>query len=264
MGKTPTFVTSESRGKKGLWVMKTIRIYGGVTVAIFAGAILWTFKDDLHTIGVIVGGAVGAFVVVGLLRFGGPVWKGIGGVVIGMLKHKMDVKDQEQRLFLETATLSMEYDLRKWAMVTGRDIEVHPNRTMVIHAPRPYARERELSQSEERKIIDAPMPIPDMVRYEDIRVHIPKDHVLIGVGEGGVVDTREKEIKGLIWLPGSSGAGKSNTTGLRVEEDYERGHRFLGIDPHFFKADSLSNLVKGYMDRFIAPIAYKPEDILRT
>src|SRR5581483_4403729 len=105
--------------------------------------------------------------------------------------------------------------------------------------------------------------IPASVRYEDIQAYIPKDHVLVGVGEGGIVDTREKEIKGLIWIPGSSGAGKSNTTALRVEEDYVRGHKFLGIDPHFFKADSLSNLVQPYKDQFIEPLAYKQEDILR-
>ena len=95
--------------------------------------------------------------------------------------------------------------------------------------------------------------IPTDVRYEDIAGQVPKDHTLVGIAEGGAVETTEKENKGLIWVPGSSGGGKSNTVGLRVDEDALRGHMFLGIDPHRHKPDSLYNLVVDYLGDFIIP-----------
>lgn len=146
----------------------------------------------------------------------------------------------------------------------GYSTKYDANGTIEVIAPQVRAGRMQVDEVETEPLtIEAPKSIPDFVRYDSIRAQIPQQHVLIGVAEGGQVDTRAKEVKGLTWIVGSSGAGKSNTTGIRVEEDYERGHRFLGIDPHFFKDDSLSNLVAGYADRFIEPMAHTDEDTLR-
>lgn len=63
-----------------------------------------------------------------------------------------------------------------------------------------------------------------------------------------------------MWVVGGSGVGKTNTVSLRVDDDFERGHRFLAIDPHAFKSDSLTNALRGYASRFLLPIAQQAED----
>jgi hypothetical protein len=105
--------------------------------------------------------------------------------------------------------------------------------------------------------------LPNIVRYEDIRTHIPADHALVGVDSKGII-TRQRAIKALTWVVGGSGSGKTNTVCIRVDEDYEWGHRFLVIDPHWFKDDSMYNAIKGYSDRFLMPVAYETEDILQV
>lgn len=111
--------------------------------------------------------------------------------------------------------------------------------------------------------LEAPHALPNLVRYEDIRTHIPADHALVGIDGKGVI-TRQRAIKALTWIVGGSGSGKTNTVCIRVDEDYERGHRFLVIDPHWFKDDSMYNAIKGYADRFLMPVAYETEDILQV
>lgn len=106
-------------------------------------------------------------------------------------------------------------------------------------------------------------PLPSIVRYEDIRTNIPDDHALVGVDGSGVI-TRNREIKALTWVVGGSGSGKTNSVCIRVDEDYEWGHRFLVIDPHWFKDDSMYNAIKGYSDRFLMPVAYETEDIIKV
>lgn len=225
--------------------MKTLlQVYGLAATLLIVGVLLWMVRSTLMYLAwaTIACGSIAALI--GLIRFYLP---------IAHQRH-------EQKLAWESIELQQRiiaHGERHHGSITRE-----ASGTIVVSISRPDARVVDASKDESEP---EPMnqEIPASVRYEDIQAYIPRDHVLVGVGEGGLVDTREKEIKGLIWIPGSSGAGKSNTTALRVEEDYARGHRFLGIDPHFFKADSLSNLVRPYQDRFIEPIAYKPEDILR-
>jgi hypothetical protein len=108
--------------------------------------------------------------------------------------------------------------------------------------------------------IAGPAGLPEKVLYEDVRAQVPKGHVLVGVGLRGLIETVERAVGALVWIVGLSGTGKTSTTVLRVEERAAAGHSFLGVDPHFFKPDSLTNAVKAYASRFIRPMARTPEE----
>jgi hypothetical protein len=101
--------------------------------------------------------------------------------------------------------------------------------------------------------------LPTNVLYEEVRGQVPTGHILVGIGQAGI-ETVEKAVGALVWIVGLSGTGKTSTTVLRVEERAALGHKFLGVDPHFFKDDSLTNAIKGYVSRFLKPMARTPEE----
>jgi hypothetical protein len=107
----------------------------------------------------------------------------------------------------------------------------------------------------------APVQLPTYVRYEEIRPQIPHGRALVGVSGRGI-ETKEDSVRALVWIVGGSGTGKTNTVCIRVDDDDRRGHRFLVIDPHLFKKDSLYNAIKGYSSHFLLPVAMEPEDVL--
>jgi hypothetical protein len=107
----------------------------------------------------------------------------------------------------------------------------------------------------------APGPLPTYVRYEEIRPQIPHGRALVGVSGRGI-ETKEDTVRALVWIVGGSGTGKTNTVCIRVDDDDRRGHRFLVIDPHLFKKDSLYHAIKGYSSRFLLPVAMESEDVL--
>jgi hypothetical protein len=96
--------------------------------------------------------------------------------------------------------------------------------------------------------------LPTNVLYEEVKGQVPEGHVLVGIGRAGL-DTIEQAAGAMVWICGLSGTGKTSTTVLRVEERRSGGHKFLGVDPHFFKKDSLTNAVKAYAGSFIMPMA---------
>lgn len=102
--------------------------------------------------------------------------------------------------------------------------------------------------------------LPTNVLYDDIRHLIPRSHILVGMRSDGV-DTKEEGVGACVWIVGLSGTGKTTTTVLRVEERSEKEHLFLGIDPHWFKPDSLTNAVVGYAHKFIKPMARHEDEI---
>ncbi len=106
-----------------------------------------------------------------------------------------------------------------------------------------------------------PSALPTYVRYEDVRYQVPSGHVLVGVGQTGV-DTREERVGACVWIVGLSGTGKTSTTVIRVEERHEKEHVFLGVDPHWFKPDSLTNALLPYASSFLMPIAQTPQETL--
>ena len=113
---------------------------------------------------------------------------------------------------------------------------------------------------EEERQIEAP-PLPTFVRYEDIRPLIPRGHTLVGVGPGLQPVTIEDGVRALLWVVGGSGAGKTTSVVVRIDDDAQKGHRFYIVDPHKVKEDSLSNAISSYASSFIMPIAQKLEEI---
>lgn len=100
-----------------------------------------------------------------------------------------------------------------------------------------------------------PSPLPTLVRYEDIRHQIPEGHNVVGIANTGLVTKEDRSIGACVWIIGGSGSGKTSTTSLRLEERSACGHKFYGIDPHWFKDDSLTNAVVGFSDQFLLPMA---------
>ncbi len=104
--------------------------------------------------------------------------------------------------------------------------------------------------------IEAPAsPLPTLVRYDDIRHQIPEGHNVVGIADTGLITKEDKHIGACVWIIGGSGSGKTSTTSLRLEERSSCGHQFYGVDPHWFKDDSLTNAVVGFSDRFLLPMA---------
>ncbi|SRR6266571_3911355 len=104
--------------------------------------------------------------------------------------------------------------------------------------------------------IEAPVsPLPKLVQYEDIRGQIPEGHNVVGIADSGLITKEDRHIGACVWIIGGSGSGKTSTTSLRMEERAACGHQFYGVDPHWFKDDSLTNAVVGFSDRFLLPMA---------
>lgn len=117
---------------------------------------------------------------------------------------------------------------------------------------------QEVETSETREIA-GPAALPTNINYEDIRRQVPKNHILVGIGRLGI-ETKERAVGACLWIVGLSGTGKTSTTVLRVEERASAGHHFMGVDPHWFKPDSLTNAIKAYRSRFLMPIARSAEE----
>jgi hypothetical protein len=187
-------------------------------------------------------------------------WAPLGWRVYVALTDYGDTKRirAQQAMLLASATAKLQ---------EGFDTEYHDQNSglqLKVHNPYTKASQVRVQEVPNQDLqIEAPNALPNMVRYEDIRTHIPADHALVGVDGKGII-TRQRAIKALTWVVGGSGSGKTNTVCIRVDEDYEWGHRFLVIDPHWFKDDSMYNAIKGYSDRFLMPVAYETEDILQV
>ncbi len=103
--------------------------------------------------------------------------------------------------------------------------------------------------------------IPFPVNYADIRVDVPVGHTLLGIGRGRRLETREFSVLDTCWICGGSKTGKTNTVSLKVDEAYAMGYKFIVIDPHKNKPDSLYNAIKGYSDAFLLPVASTYDEI---
>lgn len=199
-------------------------------------------------------------VVVGLgalaYKIGPTLWRAY--VIVTDRADTLRMREQQIMLLASaSAKLQEGFDTEYHDQSLGLQLKVH----------NPYSKASQVKvqevPSQDSLQIEAPSELPNIVRYEDIRTHIPADHALVGIDAKGVI-TRQRAIKALTWVVGGSGSGKTNTVCIRVDEDYEWGHRFLVIDPHWFKEDSMYNAIKGYADRFLMPVAYETEDILQV
>lgn len=115
--------------------------------------------------------------------------------------------------------------------------------------------------SPDQKQLGAPVDaLPTRVLYEDIQHEVEPGQVIIGIGPNGV-ETKDEKLNGAcVWIVGNSGTGKTSSAVVRVEERYNRKHKFMGYDPHWFKPDSLTNAVVGYSGSFLKPMARYPEE----
>lgn len=109
-----------------------------------------------------------------------------------------------------------------------------------------------------------PLLLPRYIRYAEVRPYIPRGHALVGVAPGGPVTKVRDDIRGLVWVVGGSNTGKSNTVAIRVAEDAERGHLFVGIDPHRSKPDSLYHSTREYEAQFLYPMARATGDSIQV
>jgi hypothetical protein len=91
--------------------------------------------------------------------------------------------------------------------------------------------------------------LPTNISYEEVRAMVPNGHFLVGVAAGGRVLTKERAVGACVWIVGLSGTGKTSTTVLRVEERAALGAGFLGVDPHWFKDDSLFHAIYELEDK---------------
>jgi len=107
---------------------------------------------------------------------------------------------------------------------------------------------------ESMSIAEPSSSIPDNVAYTDIIDSIPVGHVLLGCASDGI-KTVKQAAAALTWIVGLSGTGKTTSSVIRIEERFQASYKFLGIDPHSYKPDSLSNAVRGYANSFLLPIA---------
>ncbi len=116
---------------------------------------------------------------------------------------------------------------------------------------------QEVAPQPDTKELPAPAqpPFPTSVNYTDIRAQIPHGHILVGIGRLGV-ETKNAIVGACLWIVGLSGTGKTSTTVLRVEERASDGHYFLGVDPHWFKPESLYHAI--YQSEEGQPLAYAP------
>lgn len=150
------------------------------------------------------------------------------------------------------------------------DMHLRPSERDVILLPAPV-RQAQLSQA---GMMGDQMPeyqeLPTEVLYNDIRGQIPRGHILVGIGRTGI-ETKERAVGACTWIVGLSGTGKTSTTVLRVEERAADNHAFLGVDPHWFKDDSLFHAIYEtldgesgpYANRFLAPMAKTPAESLK-
>jgi hypothetical protein len=141
------------------------------------------------------------------------------------------------------------------------DVNVLPSQKDVIMLPaaapiRLPGRAASLGEQQEQELDTG--ELPTNVLYEEIRHLVPRGHVLVGMGRQGI-ETKKAAVGACVWIVGLSGSGKTSTTVLRVEERHTAGHKFLGIDPHWFKPDSLTNAIRAYKSDFLLPMATTPE-----
>jgi hypothetical protein len=105
--------------------------------------------------------------------------------------------------------------------------------------------------------------IAEVVRYEEIADEIPPEMSLLGVHpENGNLELTAWEKLKCLWIVGSSSTGKSNTVFGKAQEAKRQGAKFLVIDQHIVKEDSLGRKMMAYKDAFLRPIAVTDDEVL--
>jgi hypothetical protein len=105
--------------------------------------------------------------------------------------------------------------------------------------------------------------IAEVIAYEEVADEIPDNMSLLGIHpDDGSLELTDWEKLKMMWVVGSSSSGKSNTVSGKVQEAYRRAAKFIVVDQHAIKPDSLARRLEPYQDAFLRPIAVSDEDVL--
>lgn len=120
-------------------------------------------------------------------------------------------------------------------------------------------------QIEPPKELQVVESIAEVVRYEEVADEIPPELSLLGIHpEDGSLELTAWEKLKCLWIVGSSSTGKSNTVYGKAQEAKQQGAKFLVVDQHIVKEDSLGRKMLAYKDAFLRPIAVSDDEVLAT
>jgi hypothetical protein len=263
-----------------VWAAPLVLLFGFLALAVwfqrgalgdFVGGVLFWFSRLLIVGGVVLG-LIGAwkcyklyhaFMLDAAVRR--TVRAGVQKAVAGARNAELKNDQLQEKIDLEK---QLPFIL-KWAVENGYPVEYGKDGLKIAHQL-PGVRVSEAAALQlgvgGASALPGPSDLPTSVLYEDVRGLVPAGHILVGVGRAGRVETKEKAVGACLWIVGLSGTGKTSTTVLRVEERATDGHGFLGIDPHWFKDDSLYHAICETLDgkrgpyarRFLRPMACTP------
>jgi hypothetical protein len=160
------------------------------------------------------------------------------------LAHEQQMERERLRILNERHVFDMrlqweKHELDKHLALTRIPADAKGHYPYIVHPEQGYqalpnVNMRAIAQrstvSEDEVADEAAQSITALIEYSAVKPSIPQGHALVGISARGI-ETREDSVRALVWVVGSSGVGKTNTVSLRVDDDYEKGHRFLGVDP---------------------------------
>ena len=222
----------------GSWIW----MYPGAYVA----SLPWIIGSVVVCVAIAVISAITAF---GVHFIGKPTAHLIGEFIHSIVDARIK---WSRRHFLDSGPAHVAYLQDGRVMIAPIIQEKHTH----IHKP-------ELPAAEEQKQIEGP-PLPEYVRYEDVRHNVPHGHTLLGCQAGGRVVTKPFKVLDTMWIVGGSKTGKTNDIVIKVEEGHTGGRRLVVVDPHKTKSDSLYNAIRGYERDFLLPVAHTHEEIKQT
>lgn len=186
-----------------------------------------------------------------------------------------ELEERRTRLALESQERLAAIHLQLSRVAPGTvlirpELNILPSQQDILALPAASSGRRNIL-SEQAAILTELDELPTNIRYEEIKDQIPAGHILVGIGRAGI-ETKIKAVGACLWIVGLSGTGKTSTTVLRVEERAADNHVFLGVDPHWFKDDSLYHAIYEtldghpgpYANRFAMPMATTPADSLKV
>jgi len=246
---------------KGVWYAVTFLVFT------FIGVTMWFFRSSIQTIVTVIAYGVVVLVVTAIVtHYVRLIYGAIMGVKAMSLKNieirKAGWNALKAEASAKESVLKVDMGYQYLPQMIQQSVASGRNYKYLGFESQHHLSNLHMIQSgaqDENEPLQ--LPLPTQVRYEDIRHQIPQGHVLVGIGPNGV-ETKESAVGACVWIVGLSGTGKTSTTVLRVEERATTGHKFLAIDPHWFKPDSLTNAISGYAERFVHPPARDSKEAL--
>lgn len=211
--------------------MKTIHAYGIPTLLLIVGALLWLVQAQLLIL-------AWCSISAGALWFLGSLWKHYMPAIEGTVHTRLAVSAQEHQQWSENIDKMMQYDLQRYAIANGKDIERESNGTMTIKAP------ARVQVSEVQPLqIDGPKEwaMPVAPSFAQIVHQIAPGHLFLGQSIngpiwGGIVDLLSTLIAG------RPGTGKSTQLRNVCGQILKVQGQPVIFDPHGSIVDDLGNV----------------------